>query len=165
MPNLMSIWVKAPLLKGRTLVIVSKCLKWVNPKLYNELAKKRVVLEHCPEQEGQVSYGKIASIIRSSNPSKLIIATIDGSPHCFTLHAAINEAVYIVGEKIDREHYVILDGEELVKISPESIRIARYLSHVEKLLRNNKWILNELKKHSKEYLKALEIGDAEIKNP
>ena len=163
MPDLMGIWVKSPLLKEKTLVIVSKCLKWVNPKLYNKLSDKGVILEHCPEQEGQVVYGKIASIIRSSNPKKLIVATIDGSPHCFTLQAAVNEAAYILGEKIEREHYVILDGEELVKISPESIRVARYLSHVEKLLRENKWILDELKKHSKEYLKALETSDAEIK--
>lgn len=163
MPDLMGIWVKSPLLKDKVIVVMSKCLKWVNPEIYDEFSKKGVVLEHCPEQEGQVVYGKIASIIRSSNPRKLIVVTVDGSPHCFTLQAAVNEAAYILGEKVDREHYVLLDGTELVSISPEAIRVARYLSHVNKLLLKNKWILDELKKHSKEYRKALETSDAELK--
>ncbi len=163
MPDLMGTWVKAPILKEQTIVIASRCLKWVNPRIYKDLSEKGVILEHCPEQEGQVVYGKIASIIRSSNPKKLIIATIDGSPHCFTLQAAVNEAAYILGEKVEREHYVVLDGKKLIKISPEVIRVARYLSHVEKLLSKNKWILKELKQYSKEYTKAIEISDAELK--
>ncbi len=162
MPDLLGIWVKAPLLRKSKLVIISKCLKWVNPDLYEKFSKEGILLEHCPEQEGQLTYGKIASIIRSSEPTKIIVVTIDGSPHCFTLQAAVNEAAYILGEKVEREHYVVVDGKELVKISPEAIRIARYLSLVDRLLRNNKWILGELKKHSKEYAYALKTGDAEV---
>ncbi len=162
MPDLMGLWVKAPILKNSKVAIVSKCLKFVNPELYSEISRGKVVLEYCPEQEGNAVYGKIASMIRSTKPDKLYIYTIDGSPHCLTLQAAVNEAAYILKEKIHREHFVVLDGKDLVKISPESIRLARYLSIVEKVLRSNTDVLNELKEHSNEYKIALETGDADL---
>ena len=134
----------------------------MNPKIYNEVARDNVVLEFCPEEQGQLVYGKIASMIRSSRPEKIKIVTVDGSPHCFTLHAAVNEAVYILGEKVEKEHYVVLDGEKLIRISPEAVRIARYLSLVDKLLKSNTEILEDLEKHSLEYKKAKQIKDAEL---
>jgi len=163
MPDLMGIWVKAPILKNAKLVIISRCLKWVNPEIYEKFSKEGVLLEHCPEQEGQVVYGKIASIIRASEPKKIIIVTVDGSPHCFTLQAAVNEAAFILGKKVEREHYVVVDGTDLVKVSPEAIRVGRYISLVDKLIKENKWVLKDLRKHSKEYAYALETSDAEIK--
>ena len=162
--DLVKIWVKAPILKNADLLIVSKCLQWVNPEIFKELSEGRVTLTYCPEEEPQLAYGKIASIVRSSRPKSITVVTIDGSPHCFTLHAAVNEAAYILGEKIPRKHYVVLDAEKLVEISPEAVRIARYLSLVEELIKKNMWILQELKKHSLEYKKALETSDAKFQN-
>ena len=162
MPSILSLWVKTDILKNAVWIICSECLKYVNPRLYQELSREGLVLEFCPEEKGQLVYGKIASMIRSTNPSKIKVVTIDGSPHCFTLHAAVNEAIYILGKKVDKEHYVVLDGKELVKISPESIRVARYLSLVDKLVRKNMWVLEHLRKYSLEYKKAIEIGDAEL---
>ncbi|MHA1589541.1 MAG: 4Fe-4S ferredoxin [Candidatus Njordarchaeales archaeon] len=163
MPELLALWVKAPILKNADIIIVSKCLKHVNPELYGKITKGKVVLEYCPEQENPESYGKIASIIRSSKPRSLTVVTIDGSPHCFILQAAVNEAAYILGEKVVRKHFVVLDGKELVEITPEAIRVARYLSLVNSLIKRNPYILKELKKHSYEYNLALETNDAEIK--
>jgi len=156
MPEVLSIWVKAEILRGSRWVLCSKCLKFVNPEIYRMISEWGVVLEFCPEENGQVVYGKIASMMRSSPPSKLYVVTIDGSPHCFTLHAAVNEAVYILGEDIEKEHYVVVDGKELRRISPESVRVARYLSLVERLISENDWVLEELKKHSLEYRAVLE---------
>ncbi len=164
MPDLMALWVKAPILKNADIVIVSRCLKYVNPKIYKKVTEGKVVLEHCPEQENPETYGKIASMIRSSTPKSITVVTIDGSPHCFTLQAAVNEAAYILGMKVKRKHYVVVDGKELVEIVPESIRVARYLSIVNKLIKENKEVLKELKKHSKEYQLAIETNDAELKN-
>ncbi|MEM1612101.1 MAG: hypothetical protein QXH02_01960 [Desulfurococcaceae archaeon] len=73
-------------------------------------------------------------MIRSMKPRKLMVVTIDGSPHCFTLHASVNEAEYILGEKIERERYVVLNGREIKKISPNAIRVARYLSIVNTMI-------------------------------
>jgi len=149
--DLLRIWVKAPQLHNADIVIFGECVEFVNPEIFENLSKNRVVLTYCPEAEGHLSYGKLASIIRSSKPKSIWIVTIDGSPHCLTLHAALNEALYILNEDIRREHYVLVDGKDLVKISPDTVRIARYLHIVNDLLKKNPEVLSELMNHSLEY--------------
>ncbi|WP_440059432.1 4Fe-4S ferredoxin [Thermogladius sp. 4427co] len=157
-PWIWSTWVKTTLLKGAEILIASACLPIVNPRLFEELSKGKVVLLACPERESAAYYGKIASMIRSVKPKKITVVTIDGSPHCFALQASVNEAEYILGERVEREHYVVLDGEELKKISPDAVRIARYLSLVNKLITQHPEVLEELSRHSLEYAKAKELG-------
>lgn len=78
--------------------------------------------------------------------------TIDGSPHCFTLQASVNEAEYILGEKLNKRHFVLVNGSKLAEISPDAIRVARYLHIVDKLAKNNKkFVEDELFKHSLEF--------------
>lgn len=150
-PRLWSVWVKTPKLSNSILLIASACLPMVNQALFKQLAENKIVLLACPEQENPAYYGKIASIVRSSRPKKIVIVTIDGSPHCITLHASANEAEYILGEKLDKEHYVVVNGEKVAKISPDSVRVARYLSLVNGLLERDPKILEELEGLSKEY--------------
>jgi hypothetical protein len=157
-------WVKTPLLEGQEILIASACLPLVNPELFKRLSENRITLLACPEHENAAYYGKLASMIRSVKPRKLIIVTIDGSPHCFALQASVNEAEYILGEKVEREHYVVVDGRELKKISPNAIRTARYLSIVNDMVESNPNILKELEKHSKEYKMSLHLN-AENKSP
>ncbi len=133
----MSIWVKAPVLHNARVIIASACLPIVCPKLNDELKKEGIVLYSCPEREHGVYYGKIASIMRCSRPRELWVITIDGSPHCLMIHAAANEAEFILGEKIAKRHFVVVNCE-LIEIEPDSIRLARYLSIVNELLRRNK---------------------------
>jgi len=157
-PWVWSTWVKARILRdNREWLISSACLPYVNPKLFNELAKGRTVLLACPEREPPTHYGKIASMIRSCKPKSIIVVTIEGSPHCFTLHASVNEAVYILGARVERKHYVVVDGEKLVEIKPEAIRVARYLHLVNELIDKNPWILEKLAKHSLEHKQALRL--------
>ncbi|MCX8184195.1 MAG: hypothetical protein RMI56_04860 [Sulfolobales archaeon] len=156
---LWSTWVKAPILANSDLLIASACLPVVNPELFKQLSSGRTVLLACPERENPTHYGKIASIIRSSRPRRITIATIDGSPHCFMLHASANEAEYIVGEKIDKEHFVVVNGKQLVRISPHAVRVARYLSIVNEVLEKNPEIVERLTSLSKEYRAALNLSD------
>lgn len=153
---LWSTWVKTPCLRG-DLLIISACLRNINSRIVEELAKGKTVLYACPEREHPALYGKIASIVRSSKPKSITVVTVDGSPHCFQLHAAVNEAEYILGEKIERKHYVVVDGEKLVEISPDAVRVARYLHLVDELVKTNREVLKKLEMHSLEYRKALEI--------
>lgn len=148
---LWSTWVKTPQLQGKDLLIAAICVRNVNRKLFEELAKDKVVLFACPEREHPALYGKIASMIRSVKPRSVTVVTIDGSPHCFQLHAAVNEAEYILGERINKKHYVLVDGKELYEISPDAVRVARYLHLVDKLIKEKPEVLQELKKHSLEY--------------
>jgi len=157
--HLLKTWVKAPQLKGSDWLIVGECVKHINSNVLDELSKGRVILSVCPEAEGSFTYGKLASMIRSSNPKSIVVLTIDSSPHCLGLHAAVNEALYIVKEKVPRKHYVLVDGHELVEISPNAIRVARYLHLVDRLIKKNPEILKELEKHSLEYKIAKEVGE------
>jgi len=157
-----SIWAKAPILKNKDIVIASACLRFINNEVLERVGKDKVVLFACPEQEHPALYGKIASMIKSSEPRSVTVITIDGSPHCLQLHAAVNEAEYILGRKLDKRHYVVVDGKELYEISSNAVRVARYLHLVEKLIRKDPDILTELEKHSLEYkqIKALNNSDA-----
>ncbi|GAB6943298.1 4Fe-4S ferredoxin [Vulcanisaeta sp. JCM 14467] len=155
---LWSTWVKAGRLKDADVAIVAACLPFVNPRLYQEVTRGKVVLLACPEREHPALYGKIASMIRSSRPRSITVVSIDGSPHCLQLHAAVNEAEYILGEAVERRHYVVIDGERLVEVSPNAVRVARYLHLVDKLIRGDPGILEELGRHSLEYRRALELA-------
>jgi len=145
-------------MENREVLVASACLPAVNPRLFEELSQGRTVLLACPERESSAYYGKLASMIRSTRPRKIVVVTIDGSPHCFALQASVNEAEYILGERVDREHYVVVDGVELKKISPNAIRVARYLSIVSNVVESNPDILRELEKHSKEYKLSLKLS-------
>lgn len=152
---LLSTWVKAPKLSKCKLAIVSACLPYVNQELFKEISKDKEVLFACPEKEGAMHYGKLASIIKSSKPEEIHIYTIEGSPHCFTLHASANEAEYILGVKLNKKHYVVVNGKELKEISPNAVRIARYLHIVDKLIKEKPKILEELRKYSLEYKEVM----------
>ncbi len=155
--DLRSTRVKAPIYRNSDILIASKCLPVVAPEIFKEISKDKVVVFMCPEQENPAVYGKIASVIRSSRPKSITVVTIDGSPHCFTLHAAVNEAFYILGEKlVERHHYVVVDGEKLVEITPDAVRLARYLSIMQRIVEEHPEYLEELKKHSLEYKLAKE---------
>lgn len=153
-----STWAKAPFMEGQEVLVASACLPLVNAGLFEELSRGRVVLFACPERESGAYYGKIASMIRSTRPRRIVVVTIDGSPHCFALQAAVNEAEYILGERVEREHYVVVDGVVLKRISANAIRVARYLSVVDEVVEKNPEVLRELEKHSKEYKLSLEFN-------
>jgi hypothetical protein len=82
------------------------------------------------------------------------VVTIDGSPHCFALQASVNEAEYILGESIEREHYVVVNGRKLIRISPNAIRVARYLSLVNEIIEKNPTWVERLKELSEEFRRA-----------
>ncbi|MEM3326618.1 MAG: 4Fe-4S ferredoxin, partial [Thermoproteus sp.] len=100
-------------------------------------------------------YGKMARMFKSSRPRSLTVVSIEGSPHCLLLHASANEAEYILGGKIPKRHFVVVDGRELREISPDAVRVARYLHIVDELIKKRPEVLEELKKHSLEYAEAL----------
>ncbi|MGC9178871.1 MAG: hypothetical protein ACP5GZ_01540 [Vulcanisaeta sp.] len=61
-PWLLSTWVKAPILRGNRLIIVSACLPYINRELFKKLSNEGTVILACPEREPAMHYGKIASI-------------------------------------------------------------------------------------------------------
>lgn len=148
--SLLSTWVKSPRLRGKRLIIMATCLPHVSLEIFREVSKKGEILFACPEMDGQPHYGKLASMIKSSDIEELYIYSIDGSPHCLLLHASANEAEYILGKRLNKRHYVIVNGKEVREISPDTVRIARYLHLVEELIRGKPQILTKLERYSLE---------------
>ncbi len=143
-------WVKAPFLKDAALLIVGECVKAVQKTVYEEFAEGRKVLTSCPEAENAESVAaKLASIMKCSVPREIVILTMDGSPHCFALHAALNNAIFVTGSNIPCKHVVIVAGKA-VAISPETITVARYLHLVQECIRKNPEIFENLNCHSLE---------------
>jgi hypothetical protein len=123
----------------------------VFPEVYKRFVEDRVVLTGCPEVENaKMIMGKLATILTCSNPSDLTVLTMEGSPHCLTLHAAANEALFTTKASIPLSHFVILEGRA-IEVSSESVRVARYLHLVQKCIQRCPDILEDLSCHSLEH--------------
>jgi len=149
--KLVETWVKASFLREASLLIVSECAQAVFPDVYKRFVEGRVVLTSCPEVENaEMIMGKLAAILACSNPSDLTVLTMEGSPHCLTLHAAANEAIFITKASVPLKHFVILDGK-VIQVSSESVRVARYLHLVQKCIQRCPDVLKDLGRHSLEH--------------
>jgi len=149
--KLVETWVKAPFLKRSSLLLLSECARDIFPDICEKFAERRVVLTSCPEVENaEMIMGKLAAILTCSNPSDLTVLTIEGSPHCLTLHAAANEAFFITKASIPLSHFVILEGKA-IEVSSDSVRVARYLHLVQKCIKKYPEILEDLSRHSLEH--------------
>ena len=149
--KLVETYVKAPFLKEAPLLIMGECVQAVFPEVCKRFMKGRVVLTSCPEAENSGSItAKLAAILVCSNPSEVVVLTVDGSPHCFTLHASVNEALFVTKASVPSRHFVIVDGKA-VGVTPESVRVGRYLHLVQKCIENNPEVLEDLRRYSLEH--------------
>jgi len=152
-------WVKAPPLRGARILLAAECVKNLYPDIFSQLSEGRVALTCCPEAENPtLLMGKLASIVRCSRPAELVVVSVEGSPHCFLLHAAVNEALFDVGAReLPVRHYVVLEGR-LIEVSEEAARVARYLHIVQKAIEKCPELLEELKRYSLEHRWASGTG-------
>ena len=141
----METWVKAPFLRGASVLIVGECVRSVFPKLWNEFTENRVTLTSCPEAEGFSGLtGKLATLVRCSSPKEITILTVDGSPHCKMLHISANGAAFLTKTDIPIKHLVIIGEDDVKEISPESVRFGRYPHLVERCIRRWPDLLDDL---------------------
>jgi hypothetical protein len=76
---------------------------------------------------------KLASIFARVDLEEVVVLTVDGSPHCIQLHHAVEEARKVTGRQINVRHFVI-EGGEALEVSAEAVKVARYLSKIQRLL-------------------------------
>ncbi len=98
------------------------------------------VFSVCLEEEHINMVGfKLAGILRRCRDflKEVAVLTVDGSPHCVQLHFMVEEAFKVTGleGEIRRKHFVIVRGEGVVEVPKESVKVARYLSKVSKLIK------------------------------
>lgn len=142
--------VKSPILKKASILLIGKCVQNIFPKIYKQFTKEKIVLTCCPEAENvALIMNKTATILTCSHPREVTVLTIDGSPYCFTLHAAVNQALFVTKEKTPTHHFVIAEGKAL-EVDAASIRVSRYLHLVQQCIQKHPKILEELSRHSLE---------------
>jgi len=148
--KLVETWVKAPFLKESSLLVVGECVQTTFPNAHKKFEKERVVLSSCPETENHgLIVSKLATILACAKPKNVTVLTVDGSPHCFGLHAALSQALFLTKTMPISHHYVIVNGKVL-KVSAESVRVGRYLHLVQRCLNSCPEILGELNRLSLE---------------
>jgi len=148
--KLVETWVKSPFLKESSLLVVGECVQTTFPDAYKNFEKRRTVLTSCPEAENHgLIISKLATILVCAKPKDVTILTVDGSPHCFGLHAALSQALFLTKAKTLFHHYVIVKGKAS-EVSPESVRVGRYLHLVQKCVKSCPEILEELSRLSLE---------------
>ena len=100
----------------------------------SRFSEGRVALGVCLEAEHlNVVALKLASIFARVDLEEVVVLTVDGSPHCIQLHHAVEEARKVTGRQINVRHFVI-EGGEALEVSPEAVKVARYLSKIQRLL-------------------------------
>lgn len=68
-------------------LLVESCVINEHPLLFEEYAKDRICPHVCIEAvHMNMAETKLACIMKIHNPSKLVVLTVDGSPHCLQLH-------------------------------------------------------------------------------
>ncbi len=118
----------------RTLVLYSKCIEREHPEILEELAKDAAKLSVCLESTHMNMVGfKLVTTLRACPPDKLIVLTVDGSPHCIQLHYLVEEAVKATGYKGEVKHYVTTKGK-LYEVPKEAVKLSRYLHKIARLI-------------------------------
>lgn len=127
--------VTSPYLKGKDIVIYSKCLTTEHPDIFEDVAKSKIALHVCMSEEHLDKVGfKIATIMAYAKPSSITILTMDGSPHCTQLHAIAEQARMVSKNDTKIVHLVVEKGT-LIEISSQAIYLSRHLSKIEGLLK------------------------------
>ncbi len=120
--------------KEGELRVIGSCLAVEWPDIVGEFCGG-LCLSACPERDHiNVIALKVASILARVDVNKVSVLTVDGSPHCLHLHHSVEEAVKISGKELEVEHAVLQRGK-IIPVSRKAVKLARYLSRVEDLLR------------------------------
>jgi len=126
------------------ILIIGRCVEVEHGKVLSHFKEAGYsIFSVCLEEEHINMVGfKLAGILRRCRDflKEVAVLTVDGSPHCVQLHFMVEEAFKVTGLEgdIQRKHFVIVKGEGVVEVPKESVKVARYLSRVSKLIRQSK---------------------------
>jgi len=123
-----------------TLVIAGNCVLIEHKDLLSPALKdeKYAILTTCPEAfHINMVETKLAAILKLCRISKLIIITVDGSPHCIQLHyLPYNLRKYHGFHELSASHFVIHSGK-IFQIDPEIVALSKKLSKLQRILRKS----------------------------
>ncbi len=122
--------------KGQ-LLLIGSCMPARFPEIIKEFITRDggyFPLHVCLEKDhvNQVGF-KIGSIISYTKLKRVVVLTIDGSPHCVQLHFVLEDVKNHFIQDIEVEHYVVEKGS-LFKISASAVKMARHLSKIQSIM-------------------------------
>ena len=113
------------------LLICGTCLVSEWAEIVETLKKDSVILTFCLEQvHFNTVVSKIASILTKGKIEEIVVLTKDSSPHCVTLHYAVEWAVKMTkSDNVVVEYYIIEHGA-LHKIDNNKVKEKRHLNEI-----------------------------------
>lgn len=141
LPKLIDTNAKSKLLREYdSLLIMSRCIELEHPEAVEEFKSGYAILTVCPEEEHINHVGfKLAGVLTRGNYREVAVLSVDGSMHCIQLHFMVEELFKIMklDDSVKRRH-LVLSRSGIIEIEKDSVKTARYLSKVNKLLRTKK---------------------------
>ncbi len=114
--------------------VIGSCIAVEWPDIAEKFCEG-LCLSACPERDHiNLIALKVASILARVDVRRMSVLTVDGSPHCLHLHHSVEEAAKISSKEVAVEHAVLQRGK-IIPVSGKAVKVARYLSRVENLLR------------------------------
>ena len=121
------------------LLLIGSCMDKRFSEIVDEFRSKEegyAALHVCLEETHVNQAGfKIASIVRYSGIKKILVLTVDGSPHCVQLHYVVEDIKRHFTSEIEIEHHVIEKGK-VFEISSQAVKRSRHLSKIQKMIVN-----------------------------
>ena len=116
-----------------TVLIYGACLPERFPEAFAQLAARADgAYALCLERDHlNLAITKLSAILGTGQLSRLLLATVDRSPHCVQMHFIRHEIERLLPEHIPMESYVAAEGG-LVRISPETVERAKSLAALER---------------------------------
>lgn len=120
--------------EAKRVLLYGSCLFFEHLDVVEEYSRGRVPLAVCLEKTHvNMVITKLAGVLARVPLEELVVLTVDGSLHCVQLHMAVEEALKISSKQLKVRHLVLERGE-VIEVGGKSVKTARYLSKVEKLL-------------------------------
>jgi hypothetical protein len=112
---------------GKKIIFYSSCLE-EHPELLRKF-EGYTKLGTCLEDKhmNKVAW-KIFNILKEKKPKKVVVLTVDGSPHCVQLHHAIRDLRK--GFSLEVRHCVVYQGD-IYEVTEKAIERARHLKEIQ----------------------------------
>ncbi len=111
--------------------IVGSCLEQMQPKGFEEVTKAADMIYTLCLEETHINMAvtKIGALLSTGQVKKLILASVDRSPHCTQMHYIKHELERMMPLAMEIEDYVVVDNRPVL-VSDEAIDLSKSLSRL-----------------------------------
>lgn len=109
--------------------IVGSCLKQMQPKGFEEISRQADMIYALCLEETHINMAvtKLGAILSTGQVRKLILASVDRSPHCTQMHYIKHEIERMMPLSIPVENYVVVEDRPVL-VSDGAIELSKSLS-------------------------------------